>query len=108
MLLGFLTILYAVHLAVVIGIGGGARRLLRDSPHVQRCTRLPQLLVASNANIGGPATASALATGNGWPSLVAPGLIVGNLGYAVATPLAIVLYEGFKALHKTALARLLT
>lgn len=33
----------------------------------------------------GPATACALAKANNWNSLVAPSLIVGNLGYAVAT-----------------------
>ena len=33
----------------------------------------------------GPATACALAKANNWNSLVAPSLIVGNLGYAIAT-----------------------
>ena len=57
-----------------------------------RCLALPQLLVASNANIGGPATASALAVGSRWPSLVSPSLLVGNAGYAIGTPLAILLH----------------
>lgn len=80
-LLGFLTTLYAVHLGVVLGVGALIRRAAPGSAQVQ----LPVLLVASNANIGGPATASALATGNAWPSLVAPALLVGNAGYAVAS-----------------------
>jgi uncharacterized membrane protein len=42
-------------------------------------------LVASSAAIGGPATAVALAQANGWKSLIAPSLLVGNLGYAIAT-----------------------
>lgn len=44
-----------------------------------------RLLVASSAAIGGPATAAALAQANGWSSLTAPSLLVGNLGYAIAT-----------------------
>ena len=95
-LLAFLAMLYAVHLAVVLGLGNLLRHLLPRARRVERCTQLPSLLVASNANIGGPATASALATGNRWPSLVTPALLVGNAGYAIATPLAVVLYEVLK------------
>ena len=49
--------------------------------------------LASSAAIGGPATAAALAKANGWSSLVTPSLLVGNLGYAVATFAAIVFYR---------------
>jgi uncharacterized membrane protein len=44
-----------------------------------------RLLVASSAAIGGPATAVALAQANDWRSLVVPSLLVGNIGYAIAT-----------------------
>lgn len=44
-----------------------------------------RLLVASSAAIGGPATAVALAQANDWRSLVVPSLLVGNIGYAMAT-----------------------
>ena len=95
-LLGFLTILYATHLSVVIGLGTAARGALATTRWgaelAMRCLTLPQLLIASNANIGGPATASALAMGSRWPSLISPSLLVGNAGYAIATPLAILLY----------------
>jgi uncharacterized membrane protein len=88
-LLGFLLILYAVHLTVVLGLGS----LLRN-PLQQDATPLPLSvrLTASNANIGGPATACALAVGCGWAGLVTPALLVGNLGYAVATPLGLLLH----------------
>ena len=76
-----LTILYAVHLAIVLGAG---------APHFER----PLLLAASNANIGGPATAAALVEGTPWKArLGPPALLVGNLGYALATPLALVFYR---------------
>ena len=97
-LLALLAALYAVHLVVILGFGTLARRALPGSSRAQGCTHMQQLLVASNANIGGPATASALATGNAWPSLVTPSLLVGNAGYAIATPIAVLLYSTFHAL----------
>ena len=48
-----------------------------------------RLLTASSAAIGGPATAVALSQANGWNSLIAPSLLVGNIGYAIATFLAL-------------------
>ncbi|APC49360.1 hypothetical protein BME96_14680 [Virgibacillus halodenitrificans] len=42
---------------------------------------LEDILVASNANIGGPTTAAALAIAKGWKNLVGPILVVGTLGY---------------------------
>lgn len=41
------------------------------------------LVVASQANIGGPASAMALATARGYPRLLLPGVAVGLLGYAI-------------------------
>jgi uncharacterized membrane protein len=47
---------------------------------------IPQrLLVASSSAIGGPATSVALAESNGWKSLIVPAILVGNIGYAIAT-----------------------
>jgi len=54
---------------------------------------LRTLLLASNACIGGPATASALAVASGWEKLLVPSILVGNLGYAVATFLGIGFYR---------------
>jgi uncharacterized membrane protein len=50
-----------------------------------------ELYLASNANVGGPTTAAAMATGKGWKRLVLPSLLVGILGYATATPIALLL-----------------
>ncbi|MFQ3544961.1 DUF819 family protein [Halobacillus rhizosphaerae] len=44
---------------------------------------LEEVIVASNANIGGPTTAAAMAIAKGWTKLVIPILLVGTLGYIV-------------------------
>ena len=44
---------------------------------------LKTLAVASQANIGGPASAMALATARGYASRLLPGMAAGLLGYAV-------------------------
>lgn len=44
---------------------------------------LPKLLTASQACIGGPSTACALAEANEWPHLVLPGILMGVIGYAL-------------------------
>ena len=61
----------------MLGVFAIGKKLLRLS------TR--ELLVASNANVGGPATAGALAAGKNWTELVVPGMLVGNLGNALGT-----------------------
>lgn len=43
------------------------------------------VLTASNANIGGPATAAAMAASRGWPHMVRPAMLTGSFGYAVGT-----------------------
>jgi uncharacterized membrane protein len=44
---------------------------------------LPTLAVASQANVGGPASAMALATARGYADRVLPGIAVGLVGYAI-------------------------
>ena len=50
---------------------------------------LAEALVASNACIMGPATAAAIAAGQGWRHLVTPGVLVGVLGYVIANFLGV-------------------
>jgi len=50
-----------------------------------------ELYLASNANVGGPTTAAAMATAKEWKRLTLPALLVGILGYATATPIALAL-----------------
>ena len=46
---------------------------------------LEEIILASNANIGGPTTAAAMAISKGWVNLVGPTMLVGTLGYVVGT-----------------------
>lgn len=67
----FVATVVLVH-AIIVFIGGKALR-----------ADLPKLLTASQACIGGPSTACALAEANEWPHLVVPGILLGILGYAI-------------------------
>lgn len=46
---------------------------------------LEEIILASNANIGGPTTAAAMAVSKGWTKLIGPTLLVGTLGYVIGT-----------------------
>ena len=76
-LVPYAVIIVATHLAVLLA---GARLLKID---------LAEALVASNACIMGPATAAAIAAGQGWRHLVTPGVLVGVLGYVIANFLGV-------------------
>lgn len=54
---------------------------------------LEELVIAINANLGGPPSAAAMAISAGWPRLVLPGILVGIWGYVVGTPLGILIVE---------------
>lgn len=69
----FTLVIVTVHGLVVFGFG----RLFRLD--------LASLAVSSQAAIGGPPSALAVAVAREWPHLVLPGIIVGLLGYAVGT-----------------------
>ncbi|HEX5787120.1 MAG TPA: DUF819 family protein [Woeseiaceae bacterium] len=69
----FILVMVGVHFVVLLAVG----RLLRLD--------LAEVMIASNACILGPAPAAALAASKGWQALVAPGILVGMFGYAIAT-----------------------
>ena len=58
---------------------------------------LAQLLVASNANVGGVGTAIAMAGSMGWPTLVMPAAVAGTVGYAMATAMGVGLHAVLSA-----------
>jgi len=69
----FSVVQVALHFGVLVG-GGRALGL-----------PLRKLLLASNANVGGPTSAAAMAGAKNWHDLVLPSLLVGIFGYATAT-----------------------
>lgn len=46
---------------------------------------ISEIVIASNANMGGPTTAAAMAVAKKWDSLIIPAILCGTLGYAIAT-----------------------
>ena len=73
-LVAFSALQLTIHFIVLMGVGKGILKL--DSN---------ELYLASNANVGGPTTAAAMAQAKDWKKLVLPALLVGVLGYATAT-----------------------
>jgi uncharacterized membrane protein len=72
-ILSFIFVMVIVHLCLIVLIG----KLIKLD--------LAEVMIASNACILGPAPAAALAASKGWHQLVAPGILVGMFGYAIAT-----------------------
>jgi uncharacterized membrane protein len=73
MLFLFAIAILTVHLLVILVAG----RLLRLD--------LAEIVIASNANMGGPTSAAAMAVARRWETLVIPAVLCGTLGYATAT-----------------------
>ena len=78
-IVAFILVMVIVHLCLMVIVG----RFMRLD--------LAEVLVASNACILGPAPAAALAASKGWQPLVAPGILVGMFGYAIATFIGVAL-----------------
>jgi len=70
LLFGFAAIILLVHLVVLLTVGRFAK------------LSLPELVIASNANTGGPTTAAAMAAARRWHALMVPAILCGTLGYA--------------------------
>jgi len=71
MLAAYMVSIIALHGLVVYGLGALAR------------LDLASLTIASQAAVGGPGSALALAMSMRWPALVTPGIILGIFGYAI-------------------------
>lgn len=56
---------------------------------------LEHIVLASNATVGGPTTASAMAIAKGWRNLVGPILVVGTLGYIIGNYIGFLLGHWF-------------
>jgi len=69
----FAALILIVHLVFILVAG----KLMRLD--------LIEIVVASNANMGGPTTAAAMAIARRWHTLVTPAILCGTLGYATAT-----------------------
>ena len=84
--LAFIAIQLATHLAFVLAVGKGAMKLPAWA-----------VLTASNACVGGPATAAAMASARGWAAAVQPAIVVGTVGYAVGTPIGCLVGNALKS-----------
>ncbi len=60
--------------------------------------KLEEIILASNANIGGPTTAAAMAISQGWTKLIGPSMLIGTFGYAIGTYLGIIVYNILSAM----------
>ncbi|PTX64527.1 putative membrane protein [Melghirimyces profundicolus] len=67
----FLAVMVGIHALILFGMG----RIFKVEAEL--------LAVTSQACVGGPSTALALASSKGWTSLVTPAVLLGVLGYAV-------------------------
>lgn len=81
----FCSVLYSVHVAVVILAVRAPWRRRRNRAREQGGDRAKFLLLASNAAIGGPATAAALASAKEYDDSVVPATVVGTFGNCIGS-----------------------
>lgn len=53
---------------------------------------LEEILLACNANVGGPTTAAAMAISCGWRNLIGPILVIGTVGYVIGNYAGTIIY----------------
>ena len=80
----FAALILTIHLLFLLGAG----KLFKLD--------LAEIVIASNANMGGPTTAAAMAVARKWKNLVIPAILCGTLGYAVATFIGVALGQWLK------------
>jgi len=83
---GFCLVIAGVNLVFTLVVG----RLLR--------LNLEDLLLAVNANVGGPPTAAAMAVSKGWSRAVLPAILVGIWGYVIGTVVGVAVTEVLRRL----------
>ncbi|NLK01888.1 MAG: DUF819 domain-containing protein [Clostridiaceae bacterium] len=77
LLLVFAGIIVIINMVVSLGLG----KLFKFN--------LEEILLCSNANIGGPTTAAAMAISKGWTKLIGPIILAGIFGYVIGNYLGI-------------------
>ncbi|WP_062515630.1 DUF819 domain-containing protein [Halobacillus sp. KGW1] len=86
LLIIFVAIIVFFNMLLTFGVG----RLFRFS--------LEEMIVASNANVGGPTTAAAFAIAKGWQRLIVPIMLVGTLGYIIGNYAGSMMYYVFQSM----------
>jgi uncharacterized membrane protein len=85
-LFAFCLVMAAINIAFTLAAG----RIFR--------LNLEELLLASNATLGGPPSAAAMAIAKGWTNLVLPALLAGLWGYIIGTFIGILVTETLRRL----------
>ncbi len=77
----FCGIIAAINILVLLGVG--------------KLFKLPieELSVSSNANLGGPSSAAAMAVAKGYDNLIIPAILCGLYGYMIGTPLGLIITD---------------
>lgn len=76
----FVFMVAIINLAITMGVG----KLFKFN--------IEEVMLACNANIGGPTTAAALAISKGWTKLVGPIMVIGTVGYVIGNYVGTIVY----------------
>lgn len=76
----FVFLIAMINLFLTMGVG----KLFKFS--------IEEVMLACNANIGGPTTAAALAISKGWTKLVGPIMVIGTVGYVIGNYVGTIIY----------------